>query len=55
MALNGIYLHDILLPLVTIVAMVTCSIIRDKSLIDEEDELLYGDGGITVKKEEIKS
>jgi len=38
--------------------------IRDKSLIDEEDELLYGvgnygdsnngDGNITVKKEEIK-
>lgn len=36
-----------------VVAMV--SITRDKSLIDEEDELLYGDDSMMVKKEEIKS
>lgn len=28
---------------------------RDRSLIDEEDELLYGDDNMMVKKEEIKS
>lgn len=33
------------------VAMVT----RDRSLIDEEDELLYGNDNIMVKKEEMKS
>ena len=40
---------------VMVVAMVTYSITRDKSLIDEEDELLYGDNSMMVKKEEIKS
>lgn len=30
-------------------------LIRDRSLIDEEDELLYGDDSMMVKKEEIKS
>lgn len=45
-----------LLLLVTVnVAMVTYSIARDRSLIDEEDELLYGDDSMMVKKEEIKS
>ena len=40
---------------VMVVAMVTYSITRDKSLIDEEDELLYGNNSMMVKKEEIKS
>lgn len=44
------------LVVVMVVAMVTYSITRDKSLIDEEDELLYGDdSSMMVKKEEIKS
>ena len=41
-----------------IVAMVTCSFYRDRSLFDEEDELLYGNDSMmisVVKKEEVKS